>query len=58
MEVGEPDFDTPTHIKKAAEDALAHGMTKYTPSAGLPELREAITEHLATKGITTTTKNK
>jgi len=57
MEVGEPDFDTPAHIKRAAEEALARGMTKYTPSAGLPELREAITEHLATKGITTTTKN-
>ncbi len=57
MAVGEPDFDTPAHIKRAAEEALARGMTKYTPSAGLPELREAITEHLATKGITTTTKN-
>lgn len=57
MEVGEPDFDTPDHIKRAAEKALAHGMTKYTPSAGLPELREAIAEHLATKGITTTSGN-
>ncbi len=57
MEVGEPDFDTPAHIKRAAEEALARGMTKYTPSAGLPELREAITEHLATKGITTTPNN-
>lgn len=57
MEVGEPDFDTPAHIKRAAEEALARGMTKYTPSAGLPELRESIAEHLATKGITTTTKN-
>ncbi|MDH5685345.1 MAG: pyridoxal phosphate-dependent aminotransferase [Hadesarchaea archaeon] len=57
MEVGEPDFDTPAHIKRAAEEALARGMTKYTPSAGLPELREAITEHLATKGISTDAKN-
>ncbi len=57
MEVGEPDFDTPVHIKRAAEDALARGMTKYTPSAGLPELRKAIAEHLATKGIFTTAKN-
>ncbi|MDI6642855.1 MAG: pyridoxal phosphate-dependent aminotransferase [Candidatus Hodarchaeaceae archaeon] len=57
MEVGEPDFDTPAHIKKAAEEALARGMTKYTPSAGLPELREAVAEHLATKGIKTTAKN-
>ena len=57
MEVGEPDFDTPGHIKRAAEEALARGMTKYTPSLGLPELREAIAEHLATKGISTTAKN-
>ncbi|MFB0500632.1 MAG: pyridoxal phosphate-dependent aminotransferase [Candidatus Hadarchaeaceae archaeon] len=57
MEVGEPDFDTPAHIKRAAEEALACGMTKYTPSAGLPELREAIAEHLATKGISTDAKN-
>lgn len=46
MEVGEPDFDTPAHIKRAADEALARGMTKYTPSAGIPELREAIAEHL------------
>lgn len=57
MEVGEPDFDTPAHIKRAAEEALARGMTKYTPSAGLPELREAIAEHLVTKGISTDAKN-
>ena len=36
---GEPDFDTPDHIKKAAADALAAGFTKYTPSSGIPELR-------------------
>jgi aspartate aminotransferase len=39
---GEPDFDTPDHIKKAAIDALNAGFTKYTPSSGIPELREAI----------------
>jgi len=39
---GEPDFDTPQHIKDAAAKALASGFTKYTPSAGIPELREAI----------------
>jgi aspartate aminotransferase len=39
---GEPDFDTPQHIKDAATEALAAGFTKYTPSAGIPELREAI----------------
>src|ERR1051325_10990091 len=39
---GEPDFDTPEHIKKAATDALAKGQTKYTPASGLPALRKAI----------------
>ncbi|MEW6156461.1 MAG: pyridoxal phosphate-dependent aminotransferase [Verrucomicrobiota bacterium] len=39
---GEPDFDTPQHIKDAAVQALAAGFTKYTPSSGIPELREAI----------------
>jgi aspartate/methionine/tyrosine aminotransferase len=51
MEVGEPDFDTPEHIKKAAKEALERGLTKYTPSLGMPELREAIADHLNTKGI-------
>ncbi|MEP6936542.1 MAG: pyridoxal phosphate-dependent aminotransferase [Chthoniobacterales bacterium] len=44
---GEPDFDTPDHIKQAAIQALEAGFTKYTPSAGLPELRQAIAEKLA-----------
>ena len=39
---GEPDFDTPEHIKKAASDALAKGQTKYTPASGLPALRKAV----------------
>jgi len=39
---GEPDFDTPQHIKDAAVSALAAGFTKYTPASGTPELREAI----------------
>jgi len=45
---GEPDFDTPEHIKAAAIEALQAGFTKYTPSAGIPELRAAIAEKLAT----------
>src|SRR5436309_15288000 len=48
---GEPDFDTPEHIKKAATDALEAGFTKYTPSAGIPELRQAIAEKLADNGL-------
>ena len=43
---GEPDFDTPQHIKDAAVKALAEGFTKYTASSGIPELRQAIAEKL------------
>src|SRR5712692_10182609 len=42
LEIGEPDFDTPAHIREAAKRALDDGATHYGPSAGLPELREAI----------------
>lgn len=41
---GEPDFDTPQHIKDAAIKALNEGFTKYTPAAGIPELRQAIAD--------------
>jgi len=52
LEIGEPDFDTPAHIKEAAKRALDGGATHYGPSAGLPELREAIAKHIAeTRGI-------
>ncbi len=44
--VGEPDFDTPEHIKEAAIRALRDGKTKYTPADGIPELKEAIIEKL------------
>ena len=42
LEIGEPDFDTPAHITEAAIEALRGGATHYGPSAGLPELREAV----------------
>ncbi len=42
LSLGEPDFDTPQHIKDAAIQALNEGQTKYTPVPGLPVLREAI----------------
>ncbi len=52
LEIGEPDFDTPAHIKDAAKQALDGGATHYGPSAGLPELREAIAKHVAeTRGV-------
>src|SRR5580692_5991848 len=41
---GEPDFDTPQHIKGACAKALADGFTKYTAAAGIPELRQAIAD--------------
>jgi len=41
---GEPDFDTPEHIKAAAQASIEAGFTKYTPSSGIPELRQAISE--------------
>ena len=44
LSLGEPDFDTPDHIKDAAYQALKDGYTKYTPVAGLPELTKAISE--------------
>ena len=42
LEIGEPDFDTPAHIREAAKRALDGGATHYGPAAGLPEVREAI----------------
>ena len=47
LEVGEPDFATPTHIIDAAADALRGGWTKYTPNAGIPALLEAIADKVA-----------
>ncbi len=55
LEIGEPDFDTPVHIKDAAKQALDAGATHYGPSAGLPELREAIAKHVGlTRGVPVT----
>src|SRR5208337_678697 len=53
LEIGEPDFDTPPNIVEAAVDALRSGWTHYGPSAGLPELREAIAGYVSrTRGVT------
>jgi len=46
FDVGEPDFDTPTHIKQAAIEALLEGETKYTAAAGLPKLKQAVCDKL------------
>ena len=42
LSVGEPDFPTPDHICRAAEEAIRAGKTKYTPAAGIPDLRKAV----------------
>ena len=42
LAAGEPDFDTPQHIKDAAKAAIDAGFTKYTPVAGIPGLKKAI----------------
>ncbi len=44
LSLGEPDFDTPEHIKAAAKKALDAGHTKYTPVPGIPALREAVSD--------------
>jgi aspartate aminotransferase len=50
LEIGEPDFDTPAHIKEAAADALREGFTHYVAAPGLPELREAVGEFFGSTG--------
>jgi len=42
FEIGEPDFDTPAHVKEAVQRALENNMTHYVSSYGIPELREAV----------------
>jgi aspartate aminotransferase len=55
LEIGEPDFDTPANVVEAAVDALHKGWTHYGPSAGLPELRQAIAEYVSrTRGVPVT----
>ncbi|MBZ3905800.1 MULTISPECIES: aspartate transaminase [Streptomyces] len=55
LTVGEPDFDTPDHVKAAAIRAIEAGETKYTPVNGTPRLRAAITEKLRQRhGLTVT----
>jgi aspartate/methionine/tyrosine aminotransferase len=52
LEIGEPDFPTPSHIVEAAKQALDQGWTHYGPPQGLPELREAIASYVTrTRGV-------
>jgi aspartate aminotransferase len=52
LQIGEPDFDTPAHVTEAGIQALRDGYTHYVPAVGIPQLRDAIAEHISTtRGI-------
>jgi aspartate aminotransferase len=55
LEIGEPDFDTPSNIIEVAGTALREGKTHYSPSAGIPELRQAVADYTSeTRGVDVT----
>src|SRR5690348_6352683 len=55
LEIGEPDFDTPANVIEAGIDAIHKGYTHYTPSAGLPALRQAVAEEVSkSRGVKVT----
>lgn len=51
FDVGEPDFDTPDHIREAAIEAIRKGFTHYTSARGIPELADALVQHLGSDGV-------
>lgn len=53
LSVGEPDFNTPDHIKEAAKQAIDENYSRYSPVAGYPALRNAIVAKLKTKTVWT-----
>lgn len=58
LEIGEPDFETPSHVIAAGKKALDDGFTHYGPTPGLPEVRKTIAEYVArTRGIDVSHKN-
>jgi aspartate aminotransferase len=58
LEIGQPDFPTPQHVKDAAKRALDEGWTGYGPTPGFPDFRDAIAEYISrTRGISVTGKN-
>lgn len=58
LEIGEPDFDTPSHIKEAGIAAIRANRTHYTPAEGIADLRDAIAAHVTkTRGIATKREN-
>ena len=58
LEIGEPDFDTPEHVKEAGIRSIRSNRTHYTPASGIAELREAIAKHVTkTRGVPVTRDN-
>ena len=58
LEIGQPDFPTPAHVKEAAKQAIDEGWTGYGPTPGFPDFRDAIAEYISrTRGISVTGKN-
>ncbi len=58
LEIGEPDFTTPKNIREACKKAIDDGYTHYTPASGIPELRQAVAEHIKkTRGINAEAEN-
>jgi aspartate/methionine/tyrosine aminotransferase len=58
LEIGQPDFPTPAHIKEAGKRAIDEGWTGYGPTAGFPEFRDAIAQYISeTRGITVSGAN-
>src|SRR5438477_1943932 len=55
LEIGEPDFDTPANVVEAGIEAIHKGYTHYTPSAGMPELRQTVADEVTrSRGIKVT----
>src|SRR5215469_18261190 len=55
LEIGEPDFDTPEHVKNAGIDSIKRNRTHYTPASGIMELRDAIAKHVSkSRGVPVT----
>jgi len=57
LSLGQPDFDVPDTVKQAAIGAILAGKNRYTPTAGLPELRTALARKLQAEGIATAEQN-
>ena len=59
LEIGEPDFDTPANVIEAGVSAIREGYTHYSPSAGMPALRQAVAEEVTkSHGVKVTPTSK